>query len=846
MRGYLPMVICILVVGWPGISEVSQADPPWAQAEQAGFRTQRAIQFCLNLMNAWLAHADPSSGLLPRRLNNDRYWNARDCAADNFPFLTILARTTGLPHAIMAMDTIFQRERELTPRGEFLGLPDSWDFARASFLKDQPDFNEAIFGASEYAKDGLMPMTEWLGRGPWFDRMIELTDTLYGLGEKLGRQPTPTDNLEVLGNLLQVNSRLYWMTGDRRFADRAFAIADELLIHRPMIRLDRIILDDHGCEAIGGLAEAYVLAGKLEPARRDTYRAPILELYRLILNKGANEDGLLYNWFEPATDAHAQDLTDSWGYNYNAFLALAIEENDPELLDACRRVLNSIHRYLGYPWDHASADGYADSIESAINLINRLGPVPSTLQWIEQSLEHIYAGQRPDGMLEAWYGDGNSIRTVLMYVLMCTRGCTVRPWRPDIRLGVIETDGALYLTIQADYDWQGELRADRPRHRYWHHLPWDYPRINQFQEWFTLDDGDTCLLELEDQPPETVIGAKLRHYPLSVPAGRTLRLKISVKSRAERTQGGYPDSSGVYQTAFEPWREMALSEVSSAEELVAWQHRLRNRLRTLLRVPERLPDVPLDPRVESERRQQDGTIDQLLTVAGYTGRPISLRVRMPAEALPGSLPGVVALGGHGSHLNTVFEDPQYKQFATLLAARGTVVVAVDLARHETLDPDTTLMGERLLDACRAVDYLYSLPEVDPGRIGCAGLSLGGEMAMWLGAMDDRIRFVCAMGFLTWMNQMERNHCMCWKVEGIREVCDFPDLYALIAPRPLQLQLGRQEPLEQFNVIQGESAFRQLRRAWQAAGLPQNVQLLIHPGGHEVDLPGLLAFFTGNW
>ena len=55
------------------------------------------------------------------------------------------------------------------------------------------------------------------------------------------------------------------------------------------------------------------------------------------------------------------------------------------------------------------------------------------------------------------------------------------------------------------------------------------------------------------------------------------------------------------------------------------------------------------------------------------------------------------------------------------------------------EKDRTLMGERLWDLMRCVDLLLSLEDkVDRGRIGCTGLSLGGEMAMWLGAMDSRV------------------------------------------------------------------------------------------------------------
>ena len=49
------------------------------------------------------------------------------------------------------------------------------------------------------------------------------------------------------------------------------------------------------------------------------------------------------------------------------------------------------------------------------------------------------------------------------------------------------------------------------------------------------------------------------------------------------------------------------------------------------------------------------------------------------------------------------------------------------------------MGERLWDVSQCVDYISTLKEVQAERMGCAGLSLGGEMAMWLGAMDPRMK-----------------------------------------------------------------------------------------------------------
>jgi len=134
-----------------------------------------------------------------------------------------------------------------------------------------------------------------------------------------------------------------------------------------------------------------------------------------------------------------------------------------------------------------------------------------------------------------------------------------------------------------------------------------------------------------------------------------------------------------------------------------------------------------------------------------------------------------------------------------------------------------------------------LPAVDRARIGCAGLSLGGEMAMWLGAMDERMAASVSAGFLTTMDHMEQDHCMCWKFDGLRELVDYADLYCLVAPRPLQCQNGKQEPQSQFYVPLARQAMQEVRPIYDDMNRLENVTLNIHEGGHVIDLPGLLYF-----
>jgi hypothetical protein len=186
-------------------------------------------------------------------------------------------------------------------------------------------------------------------------------------------------------------------------------------------------------------------------------------------------------------------------------------------------------------------------------------------------------------------------------------------------------------------------------------------------------------------------------------------------------------------------------------------------------------------------------------------------VTIPEDA-KGARPAVVCIHGHGGDRTSTYDKASpYKGFATELAERGVVTIAANVGQHEVYEPDERiLMGERLWDLMRCVDYLETLPEVDKGRIGCAGLSLGGEMAMWLGAMDTRIQTTVSSGFLTVMDQMEQNHCICWKFDGLRELVDFADIFfAHRSPRAPVRTANRREKLS--STLRSLEAMRRFNR-----------------------------------
>jgi hypothetical protein len=804
-------------------------EDPWAVAAANGELSRQAVRFCRSFARGWLVHADPRSGLLPRNLTGDAYWNAKDSAADNYPFIVLTAHVLDDLYLKEASKAILERETKLTSR---LGpLPDDFLFATQAFRTPEPDLEAIVFGAAEYAKDGLLPIAEWLGPSPWLERMKGLVREVFERAAvDTPSGPIPSDDVEVAGDLLQAACRLFWATGDGRYADGAFRLADHFLIHSDLLDRDRLVLRDHGSEIIGGLSEACVLAYHEDPRRWAVYRPRFRTVLDRVLEIGRNPDGLLYNSVDPRSGRTLNaGLADTWGYVFDAYLTMALIDPDgARYRKAAARALAAVPKYAGYDWEGGSADGYADAIEGAVNLLARL-PDQGAAGWADDAIGFLYRKQRDDGIIEGWHGDGNSARTAMMVALWKTQGVSAAPWRDDLRLGAAPAaDGGIVVTLSAEWPWSGSLRFDRPRHRTLMHLPFDYPRINQFPEWFTVEPLARYEVRVGDAPARVADGADLYAFPLT--AGPDAPVRLTVRR--------------IDDPAVAKLRTMRYTARPRAAA-VRWQNEVRAKLARLLHIDDLQGHaIPLAVQVLSES-EGPGYVLREVELSSTPGRRIKAMLSVPRD-VPTPVPAVVCIHGHGGDRRATYEDARiYKSFATALAGRGYATAAVDVGQHEVYEPGRTLVGERLWDLRRAIDLLASLKEVDRARIGCAGLSLGGEMAMWLAAMDTRVAACVSSGFLTVMDQMERDHCMCWKLDGLRELVDFADIYALIAPRPLQCQNGLREPPTQFIVPLARQARREIRPIYADLGVPDNVVLDVHDGGHEIDLPALLAFFEAR-
>ena len=173
-----------------------------------------------------------------------------------------------------------------------------------------------------------------------------------------------------------------------------------------------------------------------------------------------------------------------------------------------------------------------------------------------------------------------------------------------------------------------------------------------------------------------------------------------------------------------------------------------------------------------------------------------------------------------------------------IAERGMVGNCEHLFRYELM-LGRVLAGVRTWDLMRGIDYLVTRPEVDASRIGCAGLSMGGELSMLVSALDERVRVAMISGFLCTYHglQIEKTNCVCYTIPHIWDVCDMPEIAGLIAPRPLVIETGTQDGCFPWDAV--NEAYGRLEDIYAAYGGSDMLVRDIHEAGHRFS--GVVAF-----
>lgn len=160
---------------------------------------------------------------------------------------------------------------------------------------------------------------------------------------------------------------------------------------------------------------------------------------------------------------------------------------------------------------------------------------------------------------------------------------------------------------------------------------------------------------------------------------------------------------------------------------------------------------------------------------------------------------------------------------------------------------TTWPGLVAWDDMRTVDYLLTRPEVDPQRIGCVGVSMGGHRSLYLAGLDERIAAACVTGFMSTVRPMMRRHLDTHSfvhfVPELHRYLDLPDVVALHAPKPLLVQQCREDGL--FPLEGMQHAIDKIQAAYDRARASDRFFGRFHDGGHRFDVPmqeAAIAFF----
>lgn len=177
--------------------------------------------------------------------------------------------------------------------------------------------------------------------------------------------------------------------------------------------------------------------------------------------------------------------------------------------------------YRDYPWEGESIDGFADSVEGAIYLLNRV-PSREGLTWVDRETRANIVhnpGRLENGDLWGTMKlQSNGVRTALMHALMHTRGTTAHPWREDLKIGAVQDIDELVLVAFSERPWIGRLVFDIPRHREYLGFTKDWPRMNTLPEWFTVELDRSYSVSIDGHPVGVYKGRQLHNgLALSLP-----------------------------------------------------------------------------------------------------------------------------------------------------------------------------------------------------------------------------------------------------------------------------------------------------------------------------------------
>jgi dienelactone hydrolase len=294
-----------------------------------------------------------------------------------------------------------------------------------------------------------------------------------------------------------------------------------------------------------------------------------------------------------------------------------------------------------------------------------------------------------------------------------------------------------------------------------------------------------------------------------------------------------------------------------------WQKTLRAKLTELVggfpseRVP--LRPVTLDTRTFPKYTREKIVFDSRpgVSVLAYLLRPLTAQT--PAAT-------VICIPGHGRGVDDIVGiDDQGRErtdkagyqhdFALQVAEAGMAAVAIEpMAFGCRRDPinarqglsrkgcepaaggalllGETMIGWRVWDVLRTLDYIASRPELDSNRVGCMGISGGGTVTLFSAALEPRIRAAMVSGYLNTFRDSVGSlpHCIDNYVPGILNWAEMHDIAGLVAPRALFVESGEKDNI--FPIAASIESFKQVREIYGVFQATDRVEQEVFPDEHS--------------